>query len=98
MQNALIEAGAAVTAVPVFAEKKRRFPDLDQASRCLMVCSINQIISPSLLLKWWKADHSLSFLPNPHPLTVLSEGKTAPEAIFREIECKDPELDEVLSD
>ncbi len=98
MQNSLIEAGAAVTAVPVFAEKKRRFPDLDQASRCLMVCSINQIISPSLLLKWWKADHSLSFLPDPHPLTVLSEGKTAPEAIFREIERKDPELDEVLSD
>lgn len=71
---------------------------MDQASRCLMVCSINQIISPSLLLKWWKADHSLSFLPDPHPLTVLSEGKTAPEAIFREIERKEPELDEVLSD
>lgn len=98
MQNSLIKAGAAVTAVPVFAVQKRRLPDLDQASRCLMVCSINQIISPSLLLKWWKADHSLSFLRDPHPLTVLSEGKTAPKAIFREIERKEPELDKVLSD
>ncbi|MCY8279285.1 hypothetical protein, partial [Bacillus inaquosorum] len=28
---------------------------MDQAAACLMICRINQLLSPSLLLKWWKA-------------------------------------------
>ncbi|MBT2573370.1 DNA-processing protein DprA [Bacillus sp. ISL-51] len=71
---------------------------MDQTSRSLIICRIKQFISPSLLLKWWKADSTLSFARDPHPLTALSGGKIDSEAIKLQIERESPKLEGALSD
>ncbi|MCY8414794.1 DNA-protecting protein DprA, partial [Bacillus spizizenii] len=46
---------------------------MNQAAACLIICRINQLLSPSLLLKWWKADPSMS-LTSP-VLETVTRGK-----------------------
>lgn len=57
---------------------------MDQAAACLTICRINQLLSPSLLLKWWKADPSMS-LTSPVLQTVTRDQIKA-AALKNEIE------------
>ncbi|MGN7374953.1 DNA-processing protein DprA [Bacillus halotolerans] len=70
---------------------------MDQAAACLITCRINQLLSPSLLLKWWKADPSLS-LSNPScGLETASRGKVRAAALKNKIEEQYPKLQHLLS-
>ncbi|MCY8487299.1 DNA-processing protein DprA [Bacillus atrophaeus] len=71
---------------------------MDQASACLLICSINRLLSPSLLLKWWKADPSLSFKTDPHPIHTITSGKIKAAALKTQIEKEYDKLQEQLSD
>lgn len=68
---------------------------MDQAAVCLTICRINQLLSPSLLLKWWKADPSMS-LTSPVLQTVTRDQIKA-FALKNEIEQFYPKLPRVLA-
>ncbi|MCY9210319.1 DNA-processing protein DprA [Bacillus subtilis] len=68
---------------------------MDQAAACLTICRINQLLSPSLLLKWWKADPSMS-LTSPVLQTVTRDQIKA-AALKNEIEQLYPKLQRVLA-
>ncbi|MEG7354308.1 DNA-processing protein DprA [Bacillus inaquosorum] len=68
---------------------------MDQAAACLMNCRINQLLSPSLLLKWWKADPSMS-LTSPM-LETVTRGKREAAALKNKIEKHYPKLQRVLA-
>ncbi len=68
---------------------------MDQAAACLMICRINQLLSPSLLLKWWKADPSMS-LTSP-VLETVTRGKIKAAALKNKIEEQYPKLQRVLA-
>lgn len=67
---------------------------MDQAAACLMICRINQLLSPSLLLKWWKADPSMS-LTSP-VLETVTRGKIKASALKNKIEGYYPKLQRLL--
>ncbi|MFH0345657.1 DNA-processing protein DprA [Bacillus vallismortis] len=68
---------------------------MDQAAACLMICRINKLLSPSLLLKWWKADPSMS-LTSPL-LETVTRGKREAAALKNKIEKHYPKLQRVLA-
>ncbi|KJJ42892.1 DNA repair protein Smf [Bacillus subtilis] len=63
---------------------------MDQAAACLMICRINQLLSPSLLLKWWKADPSMSLTSS--VLETVTRGKIKTAALKNKIEEHYPKL------
>ncbi|OLQ56815.1 DNA protecting protein DprA [Bacillus licheniformis] len=67
---------------------------MDQAAACLMICRINQLLSPSLLLKWWKADPSMSLTSS--VLETVTRGKIKTVALKNKIEEHYPKLQRLL--
>ncbi|KAF1681131.1 DNA-processing protein DprA [Bacillus mexicanus] len=68
---------------------------MDQAAACLIICRINHLLSPSLLLKWWKADPSMS-LTSPVFETV-THSKIKAAALKNKIEEHYSNLQRVLA-
>ncbi|KUP37346.1 DNA-processing protein DprA [Bacillus halotolerans] len=70
---------------------------MDQAAACLITCRINQLLPPSLLLKWWKADPSMSLTNLSCALETASRGKVKAAALKNKIEEQYPKLQHLLS-